>query len=244
MMQDRLNEMLQVQGGESRKGIVAIIPARSGSKGLPCKNIMPLCGLPLLAYSVIVAKQARTFDKVVVSTEDEDIAAVALAYGAEVPFLRPMEMATDTASPGAAIAYTLTRLHEMGVCPEAYVVLFPTHPLRKVEVVRSLAAKLLQGYAHVQAAHPLRQAPYSFLHETAEGNLAKIWDNGVDPKHFQYYRPSGYFVGSRLDFGNTHRELYIHPLHDPVQALDVDSSQDMLLAEALTREKQYELPTC
>ena len=76
--------------------VLAIIPARGGSKGIPRKNIRSFAGHPLIAYSIAAAKQSQTVTRVIVSTDDEEIAAVARQYGAETPFLRPAELAEDT----------------------------------------------------------------------------------------------------------------------------------------------------
>ena len=75
--------------------LLAIIPARGGSKGIPCKNIMELCGKPLIAWTIEVAQQVSEIDRIIVSTEDEGIACVTEDWGAEVPFLRPIELAQD-----------------------------------------------------------------------------------------------------------------------------------------------------
>ena len=74
---------------------LCVIPARGGSKRIPRKNIRPFCGKPILAYSIEAALETGLFDRVMVSTDDDEIAAVALAHGAEVPFLRPRELADD-----------------------------------------------------------------------------------------------------------------------------------------------------
>ena len=80
------------------KKVLAIIPARGGSKGLPGKNIKELCGKPLIAWSIEVAKACCNIDRIVVSTDDDRIAEVAKKYGIEIPFMRPAELATDTTS--------------------------------------------------------------------------------------------------------------------------------------------------
>src|SRR5919202_315422 len=91
---------------------VALIPARAGSERVPGKNIRPLAGHPLLAYAIATARHADIFDRVVVSTDSEEIADVARHYGADVPFLRPPELATSTSPDIEWIAYTLDRLPE------------------------------------------------------------------------------------------------------------------------------------
>lgn len=230
--------------GSNRNGLLAIIPARAGSKGVVCKNIRPICGVPMLAYSVAVARKAANIDRVVVSTENEDIAAVAKEYGAEVPFLRPAEMATDTSSPGDSVTYTLNRLHQMNIRPKGYIVLFPTHPFRSVHVVETLASRLLQGYARVETVKPLQKYQHSFLYRVKGTRVKKLLDNGIPSENFSYFRPSGYFIGSRLDYGIPHRDLYVHPLDTPVENVDVDTEPDMLLAEAIVRAKLYRMPSC
>ena len=114
--------------------LLALIPARGGSKGIPRKNIRGFCGKPLLQWSIDVALASRSVDLVVVSTDDPEIADVALACGAEVPFLRPPELATDTA-PGIG-----TVLHAMHQLPEVSGVLLlqPTSPLRTVEDIKGI----------------------------------------------------------------------------------------------------------
>lgn len=79
------------------KKFIAVIPARSGSKGLPGKNIKELCGKPLIVYTIETALKSKVFDKVIVSTDSMEIAEIAKKAGAEIPFLRPKELATDTA---------------------------------------------------------------------------------------------------------------------------------------------------
>ena len=80
------------------KSVLAIIPARGGSKGLPGKNKKKLCGKPLIAWTIEQAKSCSDIDRIVVSTDDKNIADIAKKYGAEVPFIRPAELASDTAS--------------------------------------------------------------------------------------------------------------------------------------------------
>ena len=123
--------------------VVAVIPARGGSKGLPGKNIRMLAGKPLLAYSIEAAKRCSLIDRVVVSTDDEGIAAVARKHGAEVPFLRPPELATDEATTESVLRHAVLWLEEREKVPvEIVVFLQPTDIFRKSwmleEVVRRL----------------------------------------------------------------------------------------------------------
>lgn len=113
-------------------GVVAIIPARGGSKGIKRKNLVPLAGKPLVAHSVQHALEAKLVDRVIVSTEDEEIAAAARAAGAEVPFLRPQELAGDLVLDWPVFEHALRWLeNEQQDRPEIVVHLRPTAPYRK-----------------------------------------------------------------------------------------------------------------
>ncbi len=118
----------------NNKKVLAIIPARGGSKGLPGKNIKNLCGKPLIAWSIEQANSCSYIDKTLLSTDDEEIAEIAKKYGAEVPFIRPAELASDTASTIDVIFHTIEWLkkHE-DYRPEYILLLQPTSPLREVE---------------------------------------------------------------------------------------------------------------
>lgn len=112
--------------------ILALIPARGGSKGVLKKNIRPLCGKPLIAYSIEVAKASPFVDRVMVSTDDEEIATIAKACGAEVPFMRPAELAGDTSKVMDAIVDHLERLKNTeGYEPTHLLLLQTTSPLRR-----------------------------------------------------------------------------------------------------------------
>lgn len=115
---------------------LALIPARGGSKGVPRKNIRPFCGKPLLQWSIEVALAAPSIDRVVVSTDDPEIAEIACAGGAEVPFLRPPELASDTAPGIAPVLHALQQLPEVS----DVLLLQPTSPLRRVEDVEAIVS--------------------------------------------------------------------------------------------------------
>lgn len=114
--------------------ILAVIPARLGSKGLPRKNIRPLCGKPMIAYTIEAAASVSAIDKVVVSTESAEIAGIALEYGAEVPFLRPEELAKDETPGIDPVIYTHQTMERIGKEEYKYILLLqPTSPLRTRE---------------------------------------------------------------------------------------------------------------
>src|SRR5512141_3145292 len=111
--------------------VVAILPARGGSKGIPRKNIRPFAGYPLIAYSIAAARQAETVTRVIVSTDDAEIAEAARQYGAETPFMRPPELAADRTMDLPVFQHAVTWLAEHeGYHPEIVLHLHPTSPVR------------------------------------------------------------------------------------------------------------------
>lgn len=124
--------------------VLALIPARGGSKGLPRKNVLSLLGKPLIAYSIETALASSTITRTIVSTDDEEIADVARAHGAEVPFLRPAELAQDASLDLEVFEHALSWLaREEEYRPELVVHLRPTNPLRRVEDVDAAVRLML-----------------------------------------------------------------------------------------------------
>lgn len=117
------------------KRILAIIPARGGSKGIPHKNIINLCGKPLIAYTIESAKQSMYIDTVIVSTDDVDIQRISEDYGASVPFLRDAKIASDEATTISVVVDAVERLKEKEQIFDAVVLLQPTSPLRTTEEI-------------------------------------------------------------------------------------------------------------
>ena len=117
------------------KKVLAIIPARGGSKGLPGKNVRPLLGKPLIGWSIEHAQQSKYVDEIFISTDSQDIADVAENFGVKVPELRPMELAVDTAPSSAFIIYTIEKFTKEGNPFDYFILLEPTSPLRDVEDV-------------------------------------------------------------------------------------------------------------
>lgn len=125
--------------------VLAIIPARGGSKGIPRKNIRSFAGYPLIAYSIAAGLQAKTITRVIVSTDDEEIATVARQYGAEAPFLRPVELAQDNSTDLPLFEHALQWLkNNEGYKPDVVVQLRPTSPLRPLKLVDEAVKLLLE----------------------------------------------------------------------------------------------------
>jgi len=126
------------------RSFLAIIPARGGSKGLPRKNIKDLLGKPLISWSIEAGLKSKYIDEVMVTTDDKEIANISKLYGANVPFLRPKELATDTATSFDAIVHTINFYKEKLRREFDYIVLLePTSPLREDDDIDNMIEKLI-----------------------------------------------------------------------------------------------------
>lgn len=126
-----------------KKKVLAIIPARGGSKGVPRKNIKLLCGKPLIAYAIHAALDSGVIDRLVVSTDDEAIARVARKHGAEVPFMRPAWLATDKSLTEPAMTHAVEELERMGYSADYVALIQCTSPLITPTVIRKAIRLLL-----------------------------------------------------------------------------------------------------
>ncbi|MBF0418098.1 MAG: NTP transferase domain-containing protein, partial [Magnetococcales bacterium] len=125
---------------------IAVIPARGGSKRIPRKNIRPFCGQPMIAWSIAAARSAGFFDDVIVSTDDEEIASVARAHGASVPFMRPAALADDHCGTIAVMKHAVEWFCDQGTPPEFACCIYATAPFVQVFDIRSgLEALLHEG---------------------------------------------------------------------------------------------------
>ena len=124
--------------------ILALIPARGGSKSVPRKNLLPVAGKPLIAYSIRHALDCPLITRTIVSTDDDDITRVARAFGAEVPFRRPAEFATDTATDLQVFRHALSFLQDRGYSPDLIVHLRPTGPVRHSHLIEHAIQLMLR----------------------------------------------------------------------------------------------------
>jgi CMP-N,N'-diacetyllegionaminic acid synthase len=164
------------------KDIVALIPARSGSKGVPHKNIKLLSGVPLLAYSIAVALKSSLIDRVIVSTDSEEYAQIAKEYGAEVPFLRPADISGDTATDAEWINHAIEWFKQSeGYVPQYFAHLRPTTPLRDPSVVDDALRGFVDNkeYTALRSAHKMSETSYKTF-EIEDGKLKCICNGGFD----------------------------------------------------------------
>lgn len=181
---------------------IAIIPARGGSKGVPRKNMREVGGFPLVAYSIAAAKLANRVDRVIVSTDDEEIAAVARKFGAEVPFIRPAEFATDKSPDGHYLRHALSWFteHEQA-CPAYLVNLRPTTPLRDPKHIDEAVELMTKNpeATSMRSGHEIRESPYK-LFGIKDGYFVGLFPDDPRPEYYDLprqsfppvYQPDGY----------------------------------------------------
>lgn len=137
---------------------LAVIPARGGSKRIPKKNIKPFLGKPIIAYSIEVAIKNALFDKVVVSTDSEEIAEVAIAYGAEVPFFRPAELANDHVATVPVIAHAIQWFIDQGEMPSSVCCIYATAPL----IQETYLKKGFEALQHPDVSYAFSACEFSY----------------------------------------------------------------------------------
>ena len=185
--------------------ILALIPARGGSKGIPDKNIQSLMGFPLIAYSIVAAKLTRGVDRTVVSTDSKKIAAVALKYGAEVPFFRPKAYASDKSTDKEWLCHALNWFREReNLVPNLILHLRPTTPFRDPKViVQALKMMKNPAFDSLRSAHEIEESPYKMFDV---GTLTAQRGQRLDI--LQIFRP--YMDGRKYgkDFTNLPRQTF------------------------------------
>jgi CMP-N,N'-diacetyllegionaminic acid synthase len=227
--------------------IVAVIPARAGSKRLPGKNIKVLAGKPLLAYTIEAALAAACFKRVIVSTEDQQIATVAKQYGAEVPWLRSEKIATDEADVVDVVLEVLQKVALAGDNVDAVMLLQPTSPFRSViNIVRAIELFNQVKPESVVSVSSANTHPFWCKTVDVHGVLKSFCLEEKKPTRFQDLPPVYQLNGSiylstvknlqeRHSFYSPNTNALI--MTDPQECIDIDSSFDWLLAETVMKSQ-------
>jgi len=160
-----------------KKQVLGLVPARGASKRIPNKNLKELCGKPLIAYTIETAKKSKYLDRIITSTESEEIAAIARSYGSEVPFMRPHELAGDDITDFPVFIHALSWLkdHEDYI-PDIIVQLRPTSPLRTAEHIDQ-AIELLHAHPEADSVRTVaqpEQTPYKMYSVASSGFLEPL----------------------------------------------------------------------
>jgi len=235
--------------------VLAIVPARGGSKGLPGKNVRPLGGHPLIAYSIASGRAATTIDRLIVSTDDARIAEIARSYGAETPFLRPAELATDATLDLPVMEHALGWLREHEQYEPAIVVqIRPTTPFRPHGLLDE-AVRLLQrdvAADSVRAVTHPRQHPSKMWTRDAKGCLQPLWESS-EPEPYNLPRqrlPVVFWQTGHVDAMWTETILKKRTLTgdivksilvDPAFVVDIDRLEDLHFAEYLLGNRALDI---
>jgi N-acylneuraminate cytidylyltransferase len=222
---------------------VAVIPARGGSKRIPRKNMKEFCGKPMMAWSIGATLKSGLFDRVIVSTDDQEIAAIAESLGAEVPFMRPKELSDDHAGTSAVIAHAIDWLRQQGMNPDPVCCIYATAPFISSDDLHR-GFKLLQesgadfAFSVTSYAFPIQRA----IRLTSGGRMEMF-----QPEHFttrsqdleEAYHDAGQFYWGKADawcsgkpiFGQNSTPVVIQ--RSRVQ--DIDTPEDWQRAELMFR---------
>ncbi|MEO5364590.1 MAG: acylneuraminate cytidylyltransferase family protein [Magnetococcus sp. DMHC-8] len=218
--------------------VLAIIPARGGSKGLPGKNTRPLAGRPLIAWSIAAATACPEIDRVILSSDDAGIIATARQFGCEVPFVRPDHLATDTA-PGMAVV-----LHALETVPERYdwvVLLQPTSPLRQAADISACLALCQRDHAPACVTVTPVKSPFWSYFLTEDQHMTPVLGRDETRAGRQQLPPAyalnGAVYVARCDWFRHHR-TFITPetrahIMPAERSVDIDTASDFHWAEWL-----------
>jgi CMP-N-acetylneuraminic acid synthetase len=223
------------------KRILALIPARGGSKGIPHKNITPLAGKPLIQYSIHAGLKSKYIDCVLVSTDDEEIARVARECGAKVPFLRPPELANDTAKTIDAVLHAVQTLRNSGETFDSLVLLQPTSPLRTAEDIDGAVEKFYaSGRKAVVSVSEVGDHPILIrtVEETPEGQrLRPLLSTGSTVRRQDmppFYRVNGSIYINpieEIDQDTSFNDNPVPFIMPKAHAIDIDEPLDLKIAE-------------
>jgi len=226
--------------------ILAIIPARGGSKGLLGKNIRILAGKPLIAWSIESAKKSKLIDKLIVNTDDKKIARVAKKYGVEVPFLRPKRLAQDNSSIYDVIFHALDWYKERGSEFDLVILLEPTSPLRKDDDIDNAIKLFLKNYDKAGSLASVGEIHLEnpFITLKIDGKYAKpLFKSsfGQRQKLAQAYFPYGVIYLSKVKTLRKYKKFYqdrtLYYLIERWQNYEIDDLYDFLCIESVLKER-------
>jgi CMP-N-acetylneuraminic acid synthetase len=227
--------------------LIGLIPARGGSKGIPRKNLALCAGKSLLAWTADAAFGSRVFDRVILSTDDAEIAEVGRSLGLDVPFLRPSALSGDGALIHGVISHAIAAVREGGSRPEALVLLQPTSPLRRARHIRE-AVDLFHRTAAATVVSvtrvPHRFVPSSLMRERG-GQLFPFEGQAFGPTRRQdkatLFARNGPAVlvmrSDVIDAGELYGDPTVAYEMDEIASLDVDKPDDLRLAELLIKDE-------
>jgi N-acylneuraminate cytidylyltransferase len=224
-----------------------VIPARGGSKGIPGKNIKYLGGAPLIKYSIDIARKFTTDNNICVTTDDPSIAETVEGFGLALPFMRPPNLATDTASTNDVLLHAIAHYESLGSFFEVIILLQPTSPFRKAfHITESLNEYKEKNADMVMSVFEARANPYYVLFEENDGILKKIkqWDGNSRQQAPKVYQANGSIYIINVESFKKCKDLkrltnirkYVM---EEIWSLDIDLPIDLEIAEILMQKGYF-----
>jgi N-acylneuraminate cytidylyltransferase len=221
----------------NQKRVLAVIPARGGSKGVPRKNVRDLAGKPLICWTINAAKESKYIDRLILTSEDEEIIRVAKAAGCDVPFTRPEELASDTAAGVDVLCHAVEQVAE----DYDYVVLLqPTSPLRQTSDIDGAVELCVdRDVASVVSVAEATKSPYWMYHMQGDGALSPFVENSAANRQElpRAYALNGAVyvlrIASLLESRKIMSEETIGYVMPEERSYDIDSETDFLICEFL-----------
>ena len=229
--------------------VIAIIPARSGSKGVKNKNIIELLGHSLLEWSIKAAKKTKLIDRVFVSTDSEKYANLGIKYGAEVPFLRPAEISEDNSSDFSFISHSIEEFQKMNIHAEYLVHLRPTTPIRDPNVLDEAISyfQANKTFSSLRSVHLMSESSYKTL-EINKGALTPLSflnSKAFNPNSPRQSYPDTYQANGYIDILSTNFILKNHEIHGKKilpfitkTAYEIDTIDDLDYLEYLAKRSK------
>jgi pseudaminic acid cytidylyltransferase len=223
---------------------IAIIPARGGSRRIPRKNVEPFCGRPMIAWPIEAAKRTGAFDRIVVSTDDPEIARISLECGAEVPFVRPSELADEFTGTTAVIAHATRWLLAQNLEPTAVCCIYATAPLvQAADLLNGLRELESGNWQYVFSATTFPAPIFRSFRKSAAGGVEMFF-----PEHFgtrsqdlpEALHDAGQFYWGKPEAWIEERRIFdVHSM--PIvlprwRVQDIDDRNDWIIAERIFRQ--------
>ena len=225
------------------KRIIGLIPARGGSKGIPRKNIVDLCGKPLIAYTITAGLNSKYIDYLMVSTDDREIADVSSTCGAEVPFLRPPELATDTSKTIEVVIHAIEKLKTKGMAFDTLVLLQPTQPLRTSEDIDGAIEKYAEEHWNPLASVSLVDDHPLLIRSIIGERLVSLINTSSTCRRQDmpaYYRINGCIYINEISSLTVETSFNDNPVPfvmDRSHSVDIDEKFDLIMAEYIINHK-------
>lgn len=232
------------------KRILALIPARGGSKGILHKNIINLCGKPLLSYSISAGLTSKYIDYIMVSTDDKKIAEVAQRFGAEVPFMRPSKFATDTSKTIEAVLHAIETLKNQGEEFDILILLQPTQPLRTGADIDNAIERFFEMNCEPLASVSPVNDPPLLIRSIEKDKLVPLLKGSSTCRRQdmpQYYRINGCIYINQIkmiDENTSFNDNYIPFIMSKEHSVDIDEYSDLVMAEYYLRGDHSDVSPC